>query len=344
MVSVRVKYLQRHRGRDGKVRVYFRHPRLPRQALPPIDDPAFWSAYHAAIAQIPKDEPKPIRGTGTFARLCEDWLKSNAFLSLKPSTQVGHRNIVLRMMREDFATFHVSDFEPKHVRAIINRFSDRPASGNRWLRIFSILFRLAIEQDLIQIDPSRDVRRLKEKAEGARAWTNVEVAQFQAHWPLGSRARTAFALLLYTGQRRSDVVKIGPACIKEGMIAVTQQKTGTSLMVPILKDLALALAATSNVKAYYLEVTPGRKPSSDSLGNLMKDWTLAAGLPPDLSAHGLRKTAAQRLAEAGCTTHQIAAITGHKTLSEVERYTRSVDQRRLAKQAMALLEAVKPNA
>ena len=64
------------------------------------------------------------------------------------------------------------------------------------------------------------------------------------------------------------------------------------------------------------------------------------------SAHGLRKAAARRLAEAGCTPHEIAAITGHASLREVERYTRAVDQRRLAEVAIgktkARTEIVKP--
>ncbi|WP_261763188.1 tyrosine-type recombinase/integrase [Asaia bogorensis] len=61
----------------------------------------------------------------------------------------------------------------------------------------------------------------------------------------------------------------------------------------------------------------------------------------DLSGHGLRKAAARRLAEAGCTPHQIAAITGHKTLSEIERYTRAADQKKLAEEAMKRMEIVK---
>ena len=48
-----------------------------------------------------------------------------------------------------------------------------------------------------------------------------------------------------------------------------------------------------------------------------------------------RKAASVRLAEAGCTPHEIAAITGHATLSELVRYTRAVDQRRLAEAAVA---------
>jgi integrase len=64
-------------------------------------------------------------------------------------------------------------------------------------------------------------------------------------------------------------------------------------------------------------------------------WCDAAKLPKECTPHGLRKAACRRLAEAGCTAHEIMAISGHKTLSEVERYTKAVDQARMARNAMA---------
>ena len=67
----------------------------------------------------------------------------------------------------------------------------------------------------------------------------------------------------------------------------------------------------------------------------MSDAIRKAGLPPYCKAHGLRKAAARRLAEAGCSAHEIMAVMGHKTLSEVERYTRAAEQERLNAAAMA---------
>jgi hypothetical protein len=45
----------------------------------------------------------------------------------------------------------------------------------------------------------------------------------------------------------------------------------------------------------------------------------------------------RRLAESGASTKQIAAVSGHKTLLEVERYTAAADQRRLSRSAIAKL-------
>jgi site-specific recombinase XerD len=94
-------------------------------------------------------------------------------------------------------------------------------------------------------------------------------------------------------------------------------------------------------------VTASGKPFSPAgFGNWFRQVCDEAGLPGKCAAHGLRKAAARRLAEAGCTAHQIMSITGHKTLREVTRYTESADRRGLAVAAMSKLEkrtsSVKP--
>jgi len=96
------------------------------------------------------------------------------------------------------------------------------------------------------------------------------------------------------------------------------------------------LYATKNEHLTFLTTARGGPFSSASFGNWFRDACEAAGLK-GRTAHGLRKTAATRLADAGCTTKQIQAITGHATMREVERYTKAADQERLARQAIARL-------
>jgi integrase len=50
--------------------------------------------------------------------------------------------------------------------------------------------------------------------------------------------------------------------------------------------------------------------------------------------HGLRKTAACALIDIGCTPHQVASITGHKSTRMIEEYVRDRDRARLGKAAM----------
>ena len=87
----------------------------------------------------------------------------------------------------------------------------------------------------------------------------------------------------------------------------------------------------------YLTTVRGKPFSPEAFTNWFRQACNAAGLPKGTSAHGLRKIALKRLAEAGCSSHQIASISGHKSLREIERYTRAADQARMARDAMALL-------
>ncbi len=120
-------------------------------------------------------------------------------------------------------------------------------------------------------------------------------------------------------------------------VRVTQEKTGTKLDIALHPDLLEALAAWPSKPKAILE-TEHRKPFSvKGLGNKMADAFDAAGLPDECVTHGLRKAAARRLAEARCSTHEIAAVTGHKSLADIERYTRAANQRRLSEVANSRL-------
>ena len=82
------------------------------------------------------------------------------------------------------------------------------------------------------------------KSPGHHSWTDDEVGAFEAHHPVGSKARLALALGLYTAQRRSDVIRIGRQHIRDGVLTVRQQKTGTTLAIPVHPELAAIIAAT----------------------------------------------------------------------------------------------------
>ncbi len=82
----------------------------------------------------------------------------------------------------------------------------------------------------------------------------------------------------------------------------------------------------------------GKPFTVDGFSQWLRNAISAAGLPLGCQPHGLRKAAGRRLAEAGCTAHEIMAVLGHKTLTEAERYTREADQVSLATEAMTKLE------
>lgn len=130
---------------------------------------------------------------------------------------------------------------------------------------------------------------------------------------------------------------------RTGRIKVHQQKTGTKIQVPLHRDLLEVLEKARHNHVTIIKTEFGRPFTVDGFSDFMRDAITAAGLPLDCQPHGLRKAAGRRLAEAGCTTKQIMAILGHKSIEEVERYTREADQIRLATAAMSRLEAQTEN-
>ena len=134
---------------------------------------------------------------------------------------------------------------------------------------------------------------------------------------------------------------MGTQHIRGDLIAVRQAKTGTALLIPIHPDLAEALALLPKEHLTFVVTEFGAPFMAHGFGQWMREQCDLAGLP-QCSAHGLRKAAATRLAEAGCSASEIQAITGHRSLSEVQRYVTTADQVRLARQAMAKQLGAKP--
>jgi enterobacteria phage integrase len=156
-------------------------------------------------------------------------------------------------------------------------------------------------------------------------------------------AAVAFALMLHTGQRRGDVHRMTWADASEGTIRVLQQKTGRKLTIPLHRNLLEVLAVAARDHVTIVNTQRGKPFTVDGFGQWMRDAITAAGLPLECQPHGLRKAAGRRLAEAECTSHEIMAVLGHKTLTEAERYTREADQARLASAALAKLEGRRAN-
>jgi integrase len=129
-------------------------------------------------------------------------------------------------------------------------------------------------------------------------------------------------------------VRIGRQHIRDGVLMLRQQKTGVSLAIPVHPDLAAIIDATPVGHLTLLITNTGKSYGANDFSEMFRSWCDAAGVPQHCVFHGLRKAACTRLADAGCTAHEIAAISGHKTLSEVERYTKGADQARLARAAM----------
>ena len=120
-------------------------------------------------------------------------------------------------------------------------------------------------------------------------------------------------------------------------MTIRQKKTSMVAPIPILPELQAAIDALPNNHLTFLVTEYGKPLTAAGFGVWFRQICDEAGLPKQLSAHGLRKSAATRLAEAGCSVAQIAAWGGWRSLKEVQRYTESADRKRLAQSAATKL-------
>ena len=165
---------------------------------------------------------------------------------------------------------------------------------------------------------------------GFHSWTEEEIAKFQKRHDLGTKARLALEIKLWTGLRRSDTVKLGPQHIKRGRIILTAGKTGKAVDVLAAPDLLAAIKAMPAVGLTTLLVTEYGKPFSVAgFGNWFRDRCNEAGLP-HCTAHGLRKALARRAADEGATQQQLKAVGQWSSDRDVATYTAGAEQRALA--------------
>lgn len=329
-----LRYVHRFKDRHGHLRHYFRRAGS-RVALPGLPGSAeFMAAYQAALAEAPPPVAANRTAPGSVDALAIAYYRSAEFSVLAEMTRRTYRN-VLDGLRQEHGHRPVVGLQPEHVRRLVAAKAEKPAAANALLKMLRILCRFAVAEGWRKDDPTRDVRRVRHKSEGFRAWQESDIAAFEAHHASGSRARLALALLLYTGQRPGDVARMGRQHVRNGRVNIRQAKTGTELSIPVHPELAAALATAPAGHLTFLVTKDGAGFTPKGFGNWFGECAWAAGVAEGCTAHGLRKAAARRLAEAGCTVHEIAAVTGHKSLREVERYTKGAEQARLADGAMA---------
>jgi integrase len=199
------------------------------------------------------------------------------------------------------------------------------------------LLQWSMTAQLIAADPTAGIRIKLPKSDGHDTWTEKQIAQFEARWPIGTKERLALALTVHTGQRRSDIIKMGRQHLHNGTLVIRQQKTGVQVDVPVHPELSAAIAACPSEHLTFLTMKNGGPYNEKAFNTWFRAACDAAGLPASCVPHGLRKACCRRLAEQGCTPAQIAAISGHLTLKEITRYTAAYDRKRAAQDAMAKL-------
>jgi integrase len=340
MTRIKLKYVNEYRDRHGKLRRYFRRPGARAVPLPGLPGSIeFMAAYQAALAIVSPPPPSARHViAGSLAAVAAGYLRSAAFANLSLSSQASYR-VALKPILAAHGHRLVRELPKMAARHIIEEIgATRPGMANLTRAVLSNVIAYAIETGIRADNPFAGLKPYRLGT--YHTWTDAEIAQFERRWPLGTRERLAFALLLYTGQRGGDVVKMLRSDIVNGRIRVAQDKarkgTTNELMIPIHPALARALQAGPVVGMQHIITDATGKPLR-VLTDLIEAAVKRAGLPARCVAHGLRKAALRRLAEHGSTTKEIAAVSGHRSLSEIERYTARADQAGLARAAIAKL-------
>src|SRR5262245_41230474 len=336
MTRLKLRYVNEYRDRHGKIRRYFR--RKGRRSIPLPGLPGsieFMAAYQAALGIVSPPPPSPKHViAGSLAAVAAGYFRSADFANLSPSSQRSYR-VALKPILAAHGHRLVRELPKEAARHIIEDIgAARPGMANLTRSVLSKVIAYAIDTGVRADNPFAGLKPYRLGT--YHTWTDAEIAQFERRWPLGTRERLAFALLLYTGQRGGDVVKMLRSDIVDGRIRVAQDQARKGTINELLIPIHPALQAGPVVGMTHL-ITNARGKPMQRLTKFIATATRAAGLPPRCVAHGLRKAALRRLAEAGSTTKQIAAVSGHRSLAEIERYTARADQAGLAQSAISKL-------
>jgi integrase len=337
------RYVHAFIDRHGRGRYYFRKAGHRKVALPGLPfSTEFMDAYEAANEGAPRIEVGAKRSKpGSVAAAVAGYFSSASFASgLAPTTR-NTRKRILERFREQHGDKRIATLGKMHVERMVGAKAATPGAALNFLVSLRALMRYAVTAGLRGDDPTAGVRAPKYRSNGFYTWTEEDIVKFEARHPVGTRARLALALLLYTAVRREDVVKIGRQHLRGGVLHLRHNKTGKTLEIPLHPELQAAIEAAPIDNMTFLTARRGGPLTVHGFSGWFKRMCREAGLPARAAAHGLRKAACRRLAELGCSASIIASISGHSTLKEVARYTAAADQAKLARQGIEALTRTK---
>lgn len=302
--------------------------------LPPFGSVGFYDSYSAMIGH----RTRRAALVYTVADLCDTYERSDVFKKRSAGTQATYA-ITLNRIRDQLGKFPMDKVTRAHVREVIDNRIPGNASRNLFLAVVSVIYKYARERDMTEANPTEAIK-------GFDVGTHEPWPQELLDAALASdnaRIRLGVHLLYYTGQRIGDVVKMRWSDIRDGAIYVTPQKTvrfKKMLRISMHSALEAELSATQKVGITMMTGRHGKPLTVTALRDALQDF--AAELGFKIVPHGLRKNAVNALLEAGCTPHEVAAITG-QSFQTIELYARRVSQHRLGEAAILKLEGKRKN-
>ena len=329
------KFVHGYIDRHGKSRFYFRRAgfkKIPLSGLP--WSPEFMAAYETALASTQRIEIGASRtNPGTINALVVTYYKSDGWHALAADTQKTRLRIIEKF-RAQHGDKRVALLRREHILKMLGAIG-KPSAKRHWLKAIRGLLRSAVP-GMRRDDPTEGIANIKlPKSKGHHTWTDDEIDQYRAHWPLGTQQRLVMEFALETASRRGEVVRLGPQHVKNGRIRIERTHGSNDVDIPMSPELQAACDAMPKAHLTYIVTAYGKPRSKYGLGNDFAKWATEAGVPAHCRMHGLKKGGMRRLAEAGGTAHELMAISGHRTLREVQRYTEDANRKLLADTGMA---------
>lgn len=341
MPRPRPPYLSLERSRHGKSVWYVRRFGKRIRIKADFGTADFEAEYQAAIAGVPRSNNEG-KERGTLAWLIECYRETMAWTTLSLATRRQRENI-FRQIVKTAGTQPLARITSDAIMAGRERRAVTPSQARHFLDAMRGLFRWALAAKHVKANPTANVDDPpRAKTGGFPPWTEDDVAAYEWRWPIGTRQRVWLDVLLYTGLRRGDAVRLGRQHVRDGIATLQTEKSGFTVTVtlPILSVLAETLAAGPCGDLAYIAGVIGHPLTKETFGNEFRKACRKAGVRG--SAHGVRKIAATRAANAGATVAQLEAIFGWSGGRMASLYTRSADRRRLALEAMHKLGNEKP--
>lgn len=315
--------------RHKKIVFYFRIGKGERTRLPGVPgSKEFKAAYGALIKGLPLPEienPDVVK-VRSIRWLIERYKESAHWAALSVATR-KQQGLFFQQVIENSGNEDCRKVTARDVRNALEDRKHTPALANNFLKAMRGLFKWAVVNEHVELDPCSGVEGLKHKTTGFPAWDAADVALFCAKWKIGTAARLAFEIIAQTGLRRSDVSRAGRQHMRGNIFSIRTLKTDTEITVEFPQALLDIIAKTKTSGLHFIENANGKPFTKESFGNWFGDCCREAGLQK--SAHGIRKLSATLAADGGATTHELMAQYGWKNTRQAETYTKGADRKRL---------------
>lgn len=329
------EFVTAYKDRHGKARYRYRRKGQPTYSFRHAPGTAeFMAEYHAAQNAVAA--PQPRFAAFTYDALITSYYRTPKWLAMKASSQGTYRGILERFRTANGAK-DVRRVTTAAIDSKLGKMAETPAAANNLRKALARIHRHAIKLGWRTDNPVTATDAFK-AGKGWHCWTEAEIALFEARWPFGTRERLAMELLLGTALRESDVITIGRQHRQGDVLHLHHGKNESGTVIPIAASLAAAIAAFDSGHMTYLTTMFGKPFGVKGFYNWFKRSCVKAELP-HCSPHGLRKAMSRRLAEAGATTSEGRAVTGHKTDRMFAHYAESANRQLLASAAMGKVVA-----